>query len=353
MTFRLASSPHQHSQRSTAQLMRLVIWCALPGLLVQSWFFGWGTLIHFLLASVTAVVTEAVILEIRKRNFEIAIKDGSAILTALLIAISIPPFSPWWISVIGTFFAIAIVKQLYGGLGFNLFNPAMAAYVVLLISFPVQMTAWLPPSNIAQHSADLFDSLSVIFTQFSTDGYSLSQLQNGIDGHTMATPLDQVKTDLTMGLTYSESLQNPIFSSGLGIGWLWVNLAYLAGGLILLKQKAINWHIPVSLLAALTIMAGLFHGYDADRFASPLFHLFSGGIMLGAFFIATDPVSAATTNQGRLIFGASIGIWIFLIRNFGGYPDAIAFAVLIMNMAVPLIDYYFRPRTYGHGRSRK
>ncbi|WP_416308129.1 electron transport complex subunit RsxD [Neptunicella sp. SCSIO 80796] len=352
MTFRIASSPHQHSQRDTGQLMRLVIWCALPGLLIQSWFFGWGSLIHFMLATMTAIITEAAILEIRKRNFEVAIKDCSAILTALLLAVSIPPFAPWWISVIGTFFAIAIVKQLYGGLGFNLFNPAMAAYVVLLISFPVQMTAWLPPSSIAMHSADLIDSLSVIFTQYSTDGYSLGQLQNGIDGHTMATPLDQVKTDLTLGLTYNESLNNPIFESGLGIGWLWINIAYLAGGIVLLKQKAINWHIPVGMLGALALLALLFNWYDADQFASPLFHLFSGGIMLGAFFIATDPVSAATTDKGRLIFGASIGMWIFLIRNFGGYPDAIAFAVIIMNMAVPLIDYYFRPRTYGHGRSK-
>ncbi|MBC3766813.1 electron transport complex subunit RsxD [Neptunicella marina] len=353
MSFKLASSPHQHSQRNTAQLMRLVIWCALPGLLVQSWLFGWGSLIHFALATVTAVVTEVIILEVRKRNFEVAIKDSSAILTALLLAVSIPPFAPWWISVIGAFFAIAIVKQLYGGLGFNLFNPAMAAYVVLLISFPVQMTAWLPPASIALHSADFLDSLSMIFTQYSREGYSLAQLQAGIDGHTMATPLDQLKTDLTLGMTYSESLNNAIFDNGLGIGWLWVNMAYLAGGLVLLKQKAINWHIPVSLLLSLAVMATLFHLVDGDRFASATFHLFSGGIMLGAFFIATDPVSAATTNKGRLIFGAAIGFWIYLIRIFGGYPDAIAFSVLIMNMAVPLIDYYFRPRTYGHGRSAR
>ena len=353
MTFRVASSPHQRAQRSTSDLMRLVIICTLPGLLVQTWFFGWGTLIHLVLATVVAVVTEAAILELRKRNFEVAIKDSSAILTAVLLALSIPPLAPWWISVIGAFFAIAIVKQLYGGLGFNLFNPAMAAYVVLLISFPVQMTSWVPPESLTQYQTDFYDHLSVIFTGFSADGYSLLQLQLGVDGHTMATPLDQVKTNLTLGLTYQESLLNPVFSGGLGIGWLWVNIAFLAGGIWMLMQKAISWHIPAGVLGALTVMALIFHGVDSDHYASPLFHLFSGGIMLGAFFIATDPVSASTTNKGRIIFGACIGFWIYIVRVFGGYPDAIAFAVLIMNMAVPLIDYYCRPRTYGHSRSGK
>ncbi|MDN4501002.1 electron transport complex subunit RsxD [Alteromonadaceae bacterium BrNp21-10] len=353
MTFKLSSSPHQHAQRSTSDLMRLVIFCTLPGLLVQTWLFGWGTLIHLVLAIVVAVVTEAAILELRKRNFEVAIKDSSAILTAVLLALSIPPLAPWWISVIGAFFAIAIVKQLYGGLGFNLFNPAMAAYVVLLISFPVQMTSWLPPESLTQYQANFADALSVIFTGFSNDGYSLQQLQLGIDGHTMATPLDQVKTNLTLGLTYNETLESPVFAGGLGVGWLWVNLAFLAGGIILLLQKAISWHIPVGMLGAIAIMALVFNGIDGDQYASPLFHLFSGGIMLGAFFIATDPVSAATTNQGRIVFGACVGFWIFIIRVFGGYPDAIAFAVIIMNMAVPLIDYYCRPRTYGHARSGK
>lgn len=350
MTFKLASSPHQHIRRNTGQIMRLVIYAALPGLLVQTWFFGWGAIVHFVIAALTAVVTEAAILELRKKDFERAIKDSSALLTALLIAISIPPFAPWWISVIGTFFAIAIVKQLYGGLGFNLFNPAMAAYVMLLVSFPVQMTGWLPPASLAEHSHDLLDAIYMIFSGYSTEGFSLNQLRTGVDGVTMATPLDTLKTNLTQGMTYQESLNSAIFSGGTGIGWFSVNLIYLLGGLYLLKNKVINWHIPISLLAGLFVCAAIMHLIDADQFASPTFHLFSGGIMLGAFFIATDPVSASTTNKGRIIFGAAIGVWIFIIRTWGGYPDAIAFAVLIMNMAVPLIDYYTQPRTYGHSK---
>lgn len=348
MSFKRASSPHQTQIRNTGQVMRLVLYCALPGLLLQTWFFGWGSIIHLLLASATAVATEACILELRKKNIELAIKDFSAIVTALLLAISIPPFAPWWISVIGTFFAIAIVKQLYGGLGFNLFNPAMAAYVLLLISFPVQMTAWAPPSNIAQHPQSFLDAAAIIFSDFSVEGYSITQMRAGVDGFTMATPLDEVKTAIRNGLTYSEALTGPIFNNGWGSGWGAVNIAFLLGGLVMLKLKVINWHIPIGVIAGVGLTSGVLHLVNPDLYAGPVLHLFSGGIMLGAFFIATDPVSAATTDKGRLLFGALIGVWIVIIRTWGGYPDAIAFAVLIMNMAVPLIDYYTRPRTYGH-----
>jgi electron transport complex protein RnfD len=350
MTVKLSSSPHQHIRRNTGQIMRLVIYAALPGLLVQTWFFGWGAIVHFAIAAVTAIITEAAILEMRKRDFERAIKDSSALLTALLIAVSIPPFAPWWITVIGTFFAIAIVKQLYGGLGFNLFNPAMAAYVMLLVSFPVQMTSWLPAMSLAEHQHNLLDAIQMIFTGYTSEGFSLAQMRTGFDGVTMATPLDSVKTSLTQGLTYQESMNSNIFSGATGVGWFAVNVAYLLGGLYLLKSKVINWHIPLSILLSVVLCAGLMHMIDADQYATPTFHLFSGGLMLGAFFIATDPVSASTTNKGRIIFGAAIGCWIYIIRNWGGYPDAIAFAVLIINMAVPLIDYYTKPRTYGHSK---
>jgi len=352
MIFTRSSSPHLRQPRDTGALMRLVIYCALPGLLAQLIFFGWGVLVHLLLAVITAVVTEVVLLELRKKNFERAISDYSAILTALLLAISIPPLAPWWITVIGTFFAIAVVKQLYGGLGFNLFNPAMAAYVTLLISFPIQMTSWLPPMGLGQLGYGFIDAFSIIFTGFTLDGYDLIQLRTGVDGFTMATPLDTVKTALSTGLTYEEALTQPIFDGATGIGWFWVNLVYLFGGLILLKAGAINWHIPFSILASILFFSGILHLAGPDQYASPWFHLFSGGTMLGAFFIATDPVSASTTNKGRLIFGAFIGLWIVLIRNYGGYPDAIAFAVLIMNMAVPLIDYYTQPRVYGHTKGK-
>jgi electron transport complex protein RnfD len=353
MNYRLSSSPHQHQRRTTNQIMRLVIYTALPGLLVQTWFFGWGAIIHFIIAAIVAVVAEASILELRKKDFEKAVSDGSAVLTALLLAISIPPMAPWWISVIGAFFAIAIVKQLYGGLGFNIFNPAMAAYVMLLVSFPVEMTNWSPAASIAHYPQSFLDALYVIFIGFSSDGYSILQLRSDVDGVTMATPLDHVKTNLTLGYTFSESITGAMFDNDIGIGWFWVNCAYLVGGIYLIKSKVINWHIPAGMIVALFAITSVMYAIDSDHYGSPLFHMFSGGVMLGAFFIATDPVSASTTNRGRLIFGAGIGLWVYLIRTWGGYPDAIAFAVLIMNMAVPLIDYYTRPRTYGHFSEHK
>lgn len=353
MSLLMVSSPHVHKKRTTANIMQLVMLCAVPGIVLQTWHFGWGTLIHLVLACIVAVVTEAAILELRKKNFEVAIKDCSALLTALLLAISIPPFAPWWITVIGVFFAIAIVKQLYGGLGFNLFNPAMAAYIALLISFPVQMTSWAPPMSVAEQGQDFADAFSIIFTQYSVEGFSVTQMRTGLDGFTMATPLDHVKTEISHNMTYTESLSGSVFQDGWSIGWMWVNLSFLFGGLVLLQQRVISWHIPVSMLASLALCSAVFYMIDGDLYAPPLFHLLSGGAMLGAFFIATDPVTAATSNKGRIIFGAAIGFWIYVIRTWGGYPDAVAFAVVIMNMAVPVIDYYTKPKPYGHKKANK
>ncbi|WJG08277.1 electron transport complex subunit RsxD [Aliiglaciecola sp. LCG003] len=353
MGFKIASSPHQRVKRTTGQVMRLVIYAGLPAIALQTWFFGWGAIIHFAIAAITVVVTEATLLEMRKKNFEVAIKDCSALLTAFLIAVSIPPLAPWWITVIGSFFAIAIVKQLYGGLGFNLFNPAMAAYVMLLVSFPVEMSTWAIPQSLSQFPQSFMDSVSIVFTGFSADGYSIEQLRTHIDGYTMATPLDAVKTAVSQGMTVQESGQLAMFESGLGVGWFEINIAYLLGGLYLLKTKVINWHIPAGVIAGMVCLSLVMYMVDNGVYSDPIFHLFSGGFMLGAFFIATDPVSASTTNRGRIIFGFGIGAWIYIIRTWGGYPDAIAFAVLIMNMAVPLIDYYTRPRTYGHHSDHK
>ncbi len=354
MSIKLASSPHVHVRRNTGQVMRLVIYAAIPGLLAQTWFFGWGAIVHFMIAAASVIVTEAAILELRKKDVELAVKDCSALLTALLIALSIPPLAPWWVTVIGSIFAIAIVKQLYGGLGFNLFNPAMAAYVMLLVSFPVEMTSWSLPQSLSPYSQTFMDSVSVIFTGFSTEGYSVSQLRTPIDGYTLATPLDAVKTAVQQqGLTVSEAMQQATFDNGLGKGWMWVNLAYLLGGLYLLKAKVINWHIPVGVIMGTVVLAAIMHMVNDGVYPGPIFHALSGGLMMGAFFIATDPVSASTTNRGRIIFGVGIGAWVYIIRTWGGYPDAVAFSVLVMNMAVPLIDHYTRPRTYGHKTEHK
>ncbi|WP_158133999.1 electron transport complex subunit RsxD [Vibrio navarrensis] len=355
MSFFIASSPHAHNRRSTPDLMKWVALCALPGLIAQSYFFGWGTLIQLIMAITLALSLEALVMLLRKRSPARALRDNSALVTAWLLAVAIPPLAPWWIIAIGLVFAIVIAKHLYGGLGQNPFNPAMVAYVVLLISFPVQMSSWNEPSmlqeigqTVGREATTFGDTLSLIFSGLTLDGSSLQQVRAGIDGITTATPLDAFKTGLRAGETPTEILKQPIFEGLAGLGWQWVNLAYLLGGLVLIKQRIIQWHIPAGFLGALVVLSSLFALFAPGETASPVLHLLSGATMLGAFFIATDPVSASTTVKGRLIFGAIIGTLVFVIRSWGGYPDGVAFAVLLANMCVPLIDYYTKPRTYGH-----
>lgn len=346
MAFKIASSPHLSRRFQTSTLMQRVLFCALPGVAVQCFFFGWGTLVQLSIAISVALLCEAGVLALRKRPIVNTLKDNSALLTALFIGIAVPPLAPWWLTLLGAMFAIIIVKHLYGGLGHNIFNPAMAAYVMLLISFPVQMTSWVAPSTLASYQPDLLASLQLIFlggSQVDITAYKL-----GFDGIAMATPLDTLKTDLSMGLTSTESLSKSIFSDGFGIGWFWVNMAYLAGGLLMIKLKLIRWHISVGLLGALFICASVGFMLNPDTHAGPLFHLFSGATMLAAFFIATDPVTAATSVRGRLIFGGLIGLLVYVIRTYGGYPDAYAFAILLANLCAPFIDHYIKPRAYGH-----
>ncbi|BBN82320.1 electron transport complex subunit D [Pseudoalteromonas sp. A25] len=352
MKLTMASSPHNHSHKNVSKLMLSVAAACIPGIAAQCYFFGFGVIVQLFIALLTASMSEALMLKLRGRSVWPSLSDGSAWLTAVLLAISIPPLAPWWVVVVGTIFAIAMVKQLYGGLGFNLFNPAMAAYVLLLISFPVQMTSWNAPSELLSQQISIADTLSLIFLEQTGTEQSLISAMKGVDGTTMATPLDAVKTAVSQNFTVSEAMAAPQFGEYAGIGWMWINIAFLAGGLFLLKTKVINWHIPVAMLGALALCAAIGFIIAPGTHAGSIFHLLSGATMLGAFFIATDPVSASTTNQGRLIYGACIGVLVYVIRNYGGYPDAVAFAVLIMNMAVPLIDHYTQPRTYGHGAAK-
>ncbi|MDX5626854.1 MULTISPECIES: electron transport complex subunit RsxD [unclassified Brenneria] len=351
MAFKIASSPFTHNQQRTQRIMLLVIIACIPGMLAQYSFFGYGNLIQVCLAAVTAIAAESVTLSLRKFNVRANLADNSALLTGILLGISLPPLAPWWMVVIGTLFAIVIAKQLYGGLGQNPFNPAMIGYVVLLISFPLQMTSWLPPAPLQSLPVSFYDALVAIFTGHTPSGHSVQQLMQSVDGISQATPLDTFKTALRAGHQPEQILQQPLFSGALaGVGWQWVNIGFLAGGLFLLQQGTIRWHIPVSFLLTLVLCASLAWMLSPERYAPPMLHLFSGATMLGAFFIATDPVTASTTNRGRLIFGALIGLLVWLIRTYGGYPDGVAFAVLLANITVPLIDYYTKPRAYGHHR---
>lgn len=316
MSFITVTSPHQTGQQRTAWVMRQVCYATLPALAALTFSFGIGSIINVLWCVAIALILEAICLKLRNKDVSFYLKDGSAVVTGLLLGLSISPLSPWWLSVIGLIFAIPIAKHLYGGLGQNPFNPAMIAYALLLVSFPVEMTRW--PSDVNHINASLHSFLG--------------QTSN-IDLMTGATPLDNFKTNQQM----------PNSSE-----WLIINIMFALGGLYLLVRKIITWHIPVSVLACLTVLSTLFFMIDNQHYASPMLHLLTGATMMGAFFIATDPVTAATSNGARLIYGVGIGVLIYIIRTWGGYPDAVAFAVLLMNLAAPMIDHLYQPRTFGH-----
>lgn len=333
------TSPHAHGPVSTAQVMRDVLLATVPGILVLTHFFGFGTLINVLWGGIVALGCEALALKLRQRPLAFYLTDGSALVTAVLLGIALPPYAPWWLITAGIASAILLAKHLYGGLGYNPFNPAMAGYVILLISFPVQMTSWAPPRGLGEVPG-LLDALRACFAPASYDAI------------TMATPLDVLKHN--HGLLIADlRQQNPQFGRWSGVGWEWANLAFLAGGIWMLYRRIFTWHAPLAMLASLTLLAALFYdGGSSASGGSPLFHLLSGATMLGAFFIVTDPVTSAVSLRGRLIYGAMIGALVYIIRVRGNYPDALAFAVLIMNFAAPFIDYYTQPRAYGHRRKQ-
>ncbi|MCP5300921.1 MAG: electron transport complex subunit RsxD [Chromatiaceae bacterium] len=335
-----SSSPHLSGPHSVTRVMGLVLVALLPGTLAMQWYFGWGVIINITLAVSSAVLAEAAVLALRGRPVSHTLIDLSAVVTGWLLALALPPLLPWWQTVLGSTFAIVVAKQLYGGIGFNPFNPAMAGYVLLLVSFPVTMTRWLPPDVISGAAPTLTESLHMIFSGMPPDGQTW-------DAISRATPLDLMRTELAQNRMISEIRASPLWGDYGGRGWEWVGNWFLLGGLFMIWRRVISWRIPVAMLGSLLLVAGLFWAIDPETHPFPAFHLFSGGAILGAFFIATDPVSAATTPRGQLVYGALVGVFVFVIRSWGGYPDAVAFSVLLMNMAAPTIDYYTQPRIFG------
>ena len=330
------SSPHIHKPFSSVeQVMKQVLLATIPGVLVMTWFFGPGTLLNIILGSALALGFEASALWLRGKDFKSPLKDHSVIVTATLLCIALPPYAPWWLIAVGIGVSVLLGKHVFGGLGYNPFNPAMVGYVVLLISFPLQMSSWTEPRGVGDVPG-ITDAFVALFAASSYDGVSA------------ATPLDLFRQNSGMlfdGLMTSKAEMAGVIA---GRGWDMVNLACLAGGLWLLRQRIFTWHAPAGMLAALSVCALI--GFDEGSSTgggSILFHLFSGATMFGAFFIITDPVSSAVSNKGRLIFGALVGVLVYLIRVCGNYPDALAFGVLLMNFAAPFIDQYTQPAVYG------
>lgn len=334
-------SPYITNAPTVSSIMLKVLVALVPGIIVYAWLFGGGILITLALATATALVTEALMLKLRKRPVQPFLSDYSAIITAWLLALAIPPLAPWWLIVVGTAFAIIVAKQLYGGLGYNPFNPAMVGYAVLLISFPVIMTKWPAALSLAQTKLSFMDQFHYIFSSALPANVSM-------DAVTSATPLDYLKTQLKLNKSMTTIQSAPIFGVLGTKGSEAIALAYLAGGIFLWQQRIITWHLPIAFLGSIAAIAGVFWLIDPTQFANPLFHLFSGASILGAFFILTDPISGPTTPKGKLYFAAGAGLITYLVRVYGGYPDGVAFAVIFMNICVPLIDMYTQPRVFGH-----
>lgn len=324
----LGSSPHLRSSDTIESAMYSVLIALAPGALVGAYFFGINAVRVMAVSVLGCLLLEAAVLKMRGRGMS-ALMDGSAIVTGLLLAMNLPSSTPGWMVLVGALIAIMFGKHIYGGLGYNPFNPALVARVFLLISFPVALTSWPKPAPL-----------------------SLS-----FDAVTMATPLGQMKTNLLMtggiGDIASMGLSAPFLGDmGGSLGEVSA-LALIAGGVFLLARKVITWHIPVSFIGTVFAMTGLFWMINPQKYASPAFHMVTGGLMLGALFMATDYVTSPVTNNGMIVFGVGCGAITVFIRLFGGYPEGVSFAILLMNAVTPIIDRYIKPRTFGYPREKK
>jgi H+/Na+-translocating ferredoxin:NAD+ oxidoreductase subunit D len=345
MSIKPVSGPHVIAVRRVDDIMRKVIIALLPATAWGIFLFGWPALYLSIVTILSALVFEAFCLKLKGVAAAPYLYDGSAILTGLLVVMTLPAWAPWWIGVVGSAIAIILGKQVYGGLGQNVFNPAMLARVALLISFPIEMTTWVKVKPIFV-GPGIIDSLSITFSGMVPDA---------VIG---ATTLGEVKTGFSLHQTLPEILHN--YSPALDfIGWgrgsmgETSSLLIIAGGLWLLRQGVIQWYAPLSLLLTITVLSTVFHLTDGLHYLGPWVHLNSGGVMLVAFFIATDYVTTPNTPLGQSLFGIGCGALIYIIRTWGGYPEGSGFAILLMNAVTPLIDHYIRPRIYGRYRNGK
>lgn len=318
----ISPSPHVHSSDSVKRNMYGVLLALLPALGFSLWVFGLDSLRVVLISIVSCVLIEFLVQKFIMK-VKTTICDGSAAVTGLILAFNLPSNLDWWIIVVGALFAIGVCKMTFGGLGQNIVNPAIAGRVFLLVSFPAQMTTWPMPHDV--------------------------------DGNTGATPLAMMKEGLKSGQSVSEIMAAngmPSYSDmllgnmGGSLGEM-AAIALIVGLVILLCAKIITWHIPVSILATVFIFAGILNLCDPESYASPLFHLLTGGVLFGAIFMATDYVTSPMTPSGMIIYGVGIGILTVLIRTFGAYPEGVSFAILIMNIVTPLINTYCKPKRFG------
>jgi electron transport complex protein RnfD len=331
-----------NANHSVSSIMRRVIYALVPAMVVSIYQFGWGLLWNLLITTLTAIAAEAVFLKIRQRAVLPSLLDFSAVVTAVLLAFALPPYAPWWLVCLASLIAIVVAKHIYGGLGQNPFNPAMVAYAMMLISFPLQMSRWPKPLLLQPIKLSLTQSYQHVFTSGATN--------LPLDFISTASPLETWRVQRGISGDLTALFHQPLFGHFGYAGGEWVAIAIAIGGLWLLWQRIITWQIPFSILFAIVATATLFYLFDPAKQFFPFAHLLLGASMLGAFFIATDPVTAPASPRAQIVYGISIGILIVLIRAWGGFPDGVAFAVLIMNMFAPLLDKLLRPRVFGTGK---
>jgi electron transport complex protein RnfD len=348
MNLHLSASPHAHATVSIGRTMSLVILALVPATLFGLYQFGWPAIFLFSVTVGATVGFEALSLIAAGRPVRVTLMDGSALLTGWLLAMTLPPWAPWWIGVVGGALAVLLGKQVFGGIGQNLFNPAMVARVTLLISFPLEMTRWVLPQPMFSGEAPGFlEGLAITFGGQTYDAF------------TGASILSHVRTELGRGEHLDTALGgvfDPLAALlGAVPGSLGETSAVLlaAGGVWLVYKRIIGWEIPLAIVGTITVLATAMHLLDPAYYAPAHYHLLAGATMLAVFFIATDPVTSPVSRQGQLLFGAGVGLLIYVIRTWGGYPEGVAFAVLLMNAATPMIDHYLKPRIYGRDRRGK
>lgn len=346
MTAATNSGPYTHEKSSISLTMIWVMVALTPATAFGIYQFGLPALWLFIITILACVLAEAVSLYIAGKVIKPYLMDGSAILTGWLLAMTLPPWAPWWIAIVGAVLAIVVGKQVFGGIGQNLFNPAMVARVALLISFPLEMTTWVAPHPMfTATTPDFIESLRITFN-----------VQNHFDAVSSATMLGHTKTELGRGLGLTEIWASTFDPLKLAIGSVAGSmgetsaLLILGGGLLLMFKRIISWHIPLSMLLSIALLASVFHWSNPEHYPHALYHVLSGATLLGAFFIATDLVTSPITKAGQLVFGAGCGALVFIIRTWAGYPEGMAFAVMLMNGFTPMIDHYIKPRIYGRTR---
>ncbi len=321
----VSGSPHIHGDESTKKIMLGVVYAMIPAMLVSIYFFGLNAVRVLLLSALACLLFEWAIQKYILKG-PLTIKDGSALVTGVLLAFNVPSNLPSWMVIIGALVAIGIAKMSFGGLGKNVFNPALVARVFLLISFPVAMTTWPIPKVLPANLADTI-----------TGATPLGYIKEGLRaGHTIPQMMPHLPT-------YMQELMGQMGGSMGEVS----AIAIILGGAFLLWKKIITWEIPVSILVTVFLFSGLLWFINPMRYADPFFQLLTGGLMLGAFFMATDMVTSPMTRNGKLIFGFGIGLLTILIRVWGAYPEGVSFAILLMNAVVPLINRGFKPRRFG------